>query len=243
MVTSVTPVTHGAIAIFVKTPDFSDVKTRLAETVGKESAERFYTLSVLATQAVIKKAVSYSSWLTPYWAIAEEQAMTDERWNQFSRIYQGEGNLGDRLGHVYSELLTKHHFVLLIGADSPHLTVDQLLQPALLFCESTDSSSINPLFTLGPTDDGGFYLFGGRTSISQQMWQTVPYSRANTASELKRLLSPHGMIRELPPNFDIDTVDDLKKLATQNTLEFIPEQKAVVKFAQDTLQRLDGGDL
>src|SRR5260221_460144 len=108
----------SAIAVFVKTAGVSPVKTRLAASIGQEKAENFYSLSVKAIEATLKKLSAKDSNVVPYWAVAEKEALEVSRWSGFRRIFQRDGTLGHRLFSVYSELLKKHSTVLLIGADS-----------------------------------------------------------------------------------------------------------------------------
>src|SRR6476620_4510872 len=94
-----------AIAVFVKTPGMSPVKTRLAKTIGVQAAERFYLLSAASVEAVIREVVHHSFkpdvQLCPYWALAEEAADSYPLWQRFQKIFQGNGTLGDRLNQVY----------------------------------------------------------------------------------------------------------------------------------------------
>ncbi len=48
----------AAIAIFVKTPGLSPVKTRLAATIGEEKAKEFYLLSLKAVEKTVKTVFS-----------------------------------------------------------------------------------------------------------------------------------------------------------------------------------------
>jgi hypothetical protein len=44
----------GAIAIFVKTPGVSPVKTRLAANLGQENAEAFHLASSRAVESIVR---------------------------------------------------------------------------------------------------------------------------------------------------------------------------------------------
>lgn len=223
----------GAIAIFVKTPGLSPVKTRLAEAIGREAAERFYTLSVEATRGVIEQALQGNSLLElhlikPYWAIAETGGPVHPLWDGFDRIYQGRGGLGERLAHVYSELIQKHDFVLLIGADSPHLSPSLIRKAVIQLCAHDGRH-----FILGPSEDGGFYLFGGKTRVPSEVWTNVPYSQSSTAEALRRAIQDYGSLSEIDSFFDIDTISDLERLASiTEASPLLPEQKRVIAFAQ-----------
>ena len=112
----------GAIAIFVKTPGLSPIKTRLASSIGVSAAERFHLLSAKAIESVVLDAFRAEPACIPYWAVAEKEAVHTPYWKSFQTIWQGEGSLGERLACVYDELIQQHSFVIFIGADSPHIT-------------------------------------------------------------------------------------------------------------------------
>ena len=195
----------GAIAVFVKTPGLSPIKTRLAQTIGQEAAEKFHLFSSSCVEAVITETVKTYQKITPYWAIAEKIGLSYSAWSRFQRIYQGEGSLGERLSAIYDELLKKHSFVIFLGADSPQISLD-------ILTSAIDSMSKFP-FVIGRAKDGGFYLFGGRVAIPKQTWLSVQYSCDQTATTLIKYLLPLGSIAEVPTLTDVDTYEDLKEIS------------------------------
>jgi len=64
---------HG-IAIFVKTPGLSPIKTRLAAHVGIERALEIYRASIDCVRASVDLACSRVE-LSAYWAVAEPEGM------------------------------------------------------------------------------------------------------------------------------------------------------------------------
>lgn len=215
-----------AIAIFVKTPGVSAVKTRLAKTIGKEKAEEFFKLSLKATESLVIEAIRKSDGkIEAYWAVAEKENLHHPLWNSFKTIYQGNGELGERLAKVYSNLQKKHKRVFLIGADLPHLNFKTILNANSKLLSRND-------FVLGETDDGGFYLFGGRQAISSQLWNSIPYSTNETSRELVQSLGKQNFIF-MPQNYDIDFAEDLERLSNHSLEELLPEQIAVVDWAKN----------
>ena len=130
-----------AIAVFVKTPGLSPVKTRLAATIGTAAAEEFYQLCTEAIQETLTTA-SETMDIVPFWAVGEEAGLSHPLWQGFASIYTGQGDLGERQHHIYQTLLAKYPQVILIGADSPQLTTTHLKKAI----ESLDSHN----FALGP---------------------------------------------------------------------------------------------
>lgn len=212
-----------ALAIFVKTPGHSPIKTRLAVSIGAPAAVTFHRLSA---GAVAEVADSAGVDLQAYWAIAEIAALEDSLWQGLPRLWQGEGSLGERLDHVYATLLARHERVLLVGADAPQLTSELLLQA----CDALQDPATPCV--IGEARDGGFWLFGGRVPIAREVWCGVRYSCADTAQQLCAALSPSGTIARLPTLTDVDEAADLDAL--DDTLAALPNPSP----AQRRLQHL-----
>ncbi len=198
-----------AIAVFVKTPSLSPVKTRLAATLGDKKALIFYTLSLEAIEDILKNAAAY-----PYWAVAEEDGVNDPRWHAFPALYTGAGNLGQRQHRIYETLLKDHEQVLLIGADAPQISND-IIKQAIGNLKNND-------FVIGPARDGGYYLFGGRQSTPQDMWCNGSWSTEYTRAQLENAMpSKPYPLRTLT---DVDTQTDLRILCAEMPEHITPAQ-------------------
>lgn len=221
----------AAIAVFVKTPGFSSVKTRLAATIGVTEAERFYSRCVDAVEAVLSRAC-HGQPLVPYWAVAEPEAMSHLRWRTFERVSQGEGGLGERLHRVYSRLRTQHRNVLLIGADAPLITMGTIAAAINALDEGTCP------FGLSRASDGGYGLFAGCRHLPENVWTSVPYSSEETAAVFIESLRQHGCVTELPRLDDVDSFEDLLRLASRDcAVELFSEQAGVIDFAKQICRR------
>lgn len=220
----------AALAIFVKTPGHSPIKTRLAATIGESRAIAFHRLAAQAVAQVASVVSEAGRGLQPYWAVAEADALTDPAWASLSRNAQGDGDLGARLHHVYSTLQARHGRVLLVGADAPQLTAD-FLRTAL----AALADPATP-FVLGEARDGGFWLFGGSAPIAQGIWRGVRYSQTHTARELRAALTPLGGIADLPMLTDVDSAADLDALA--DALDALPEPLPAQRVLRDWLHTL-----
>ena len=200
--TTAAPSTVG-LAIFVKTPGYSPLKTRLAETIGQDAAEAFHRHAAAAVADVVVQAQAAMPTLIAYWAVAEADALDAPIWRDLPRIAQGEGDLGARMQHVYDVLRDRHGRAVLLGADAPQLCVDDLIA-ARAALDVHDS-------VIGPSEDGGFWLFGTRTAVPDVAWRDTPWSQADTAMRFLDALgdSPVATLRRL---CDVDTADDLAAL-------------------------------
>lgn len=203
-----------AIVIFVKTPSLSPVKTRLAAGIGKEAALAFYQLSLRCVQETVR-----STDVIPYWAVGEQDGLTDPLWQNFTALWTGEGDLGERQHHIYETLLQKHDRVLLIGADAPQLSKN-ILEQAVVALDTSD-------FVIGPARDGGYYLFGGRVPTEQKIWASVPWSTSMTREKLEAALP--GKPAYLPFLTDVDTEYDLALMRTEMPDHPTQSQKNILK--------------
>ncbi len=198
------PPKKTAIACFVKTPGVSELKTRLAKSIGREKAQEFHSLSCQTLARTLKKVRGQSDSFYPYWSVAEDKARSFDIWKDFFTLSQGGGELGQRLHYSYQTLRQIYQQVLFIGADSPQLSTE-IIQKALLALNSHD-------FVLGPAQDGGYYLFGGKLKLEYEDWLSVPYSTEKTLSVFQSILEKKGSVALLGPLTDVDTIDELKKL-------------------------------
>jgi rSAM/selenodomain-associated transferase 1 len=197
-----------AAAVFVKTPGYSPLKTRLAAGLSKAAAEEFHRRATQCLQETLTLTAQQSDStdlsLTPYWAVAEESAREHPLWAGFQTTSQGSGGLGARMHCVYRQLLEQHDAVLLLGADSPQVAPQTLSQAI----ESLASHE----FVMGPANDGGFYLLAGRQPIPLSLWERVPYSDPQTASRMSEELSALGRIAQTESLVDVDDLNDLQRV-------------------------------
>ena len=215
-----------AIAIFVKTPNYLPIKTRLAATIGRERAESFYRLCICAMEGVMKELASVVD-VETYWAVAEKEAVDEPIWQGLTPMYTGDGELGERLHCVYSKLFEQHSQVMLLGADAPQLTV------GFLKAVFDQLSSVERSFSIGPARDGGFYLFAGNQSVSKGVWLDTPYSVSDTASVLAKKLETEGNLFFLPEFTDVDVEADLSVLCGELEKAELPEQRQLLEWLID----------
>ena len=224
----------GAIAIFVKTPGYSAVKTRLAATLGADVAEAWH-LHAAATVAAVATDAGRALGAEVYWAVAERDALTARCWATLPRLPQGTGGLGARMGRVHTELVARHGHGLLLGADTPQLPV-VALRAALHWCAAG-----LPRQALGPAHDGGFWLYAGNRATALADWETVVYSRADTAAAFRTRFAAAGEWRVLQTLTDVDRRDDLPAMRRELAALAAPteQQRALAAWLDATL---DDGD-
>lgn len=202
----------GALAIFVKTPGRSALKTRLAVERGERYAVEWYRRAAAAVASVARQAGARHG-VVGYWAVAEADAL--DAWPGLPAIAQGEGGLGARMARVQAHLVARHGFGLLLGADTPQLT-------AALLGEAVEwLAAPPPRLLLGPASDGGFWLFGANVAPPEPAWSAVGYSAADTARGFRQAMRDAGDWRTLATLTDADHASDLATV--QRALEALPE--------------------
>ena len=199
----------GAIAVFVKTPGLSPVKTRLAVKLGQQNAEAFHLASSRSVASVVQ-LLSEQVDVESYYAVAEESALNHPYWQDMPCIWQGEGGLGERMAFIYQTLSVQHDYVILVGADIPQMTTKQL-QKTTAWLPHNEQARL----AFAPSDDGGFWLFGGNCNIPNKVWTDVIYSEAETGTHFLNKIKKIGDIKVLESLNDVDEVDDLIQLQSE----------------------------
>jgi hypothetical protein len=210
----------GAVAIFVKTIGHSVVKSRLAAECGAGFAQEFHSLAAAAVASVALRAQAMHG-LSPYWAVAEPEALS--QWHGMPVIAQVPGGLGERMAQVQAQLVAHHGLGLLVGADSPQLSV-ALLEQARRWLDAAPAR-----LALGPAHDGGFWLFGANLAPAPELWNAVPYSVPDTARALRECMGGLGQWSTLPTLTDADHASDLPEVlrALQALPDATEEQRAL----------------
>lgn len=218
-----------ALAIFVKTPGLSPIKTRLARDIGTASAIHFHKLAAKATAEIVSAC---GDAVRPYWALAEDDPLAFANWIEFPCIVQGSGSLGDRLYRVHAQLRARHGSSLMIGTDIPQIN------PGLILNAVETLAWPDVDHVLGPANDGGFWLFGSKRPISHEDWSRVPYSTDRTAEALQAELADSGFLAVLQTLTDVDIGADLDDLhaALTNLPEMTHTQRELLAWL-NTLPR------
>lgn len=223
----------GGLAIFVKTPSISPIKTRLAARIGATDAEAFHRRSADAVVSVALQAQARGGALA-YWAIAEQAALQSDAWAGLPTLAQGSGGLGARMRSVYRQLLERDGFAILLGADTPQLCAGSLLSAAQWL------SSTTPRLVIGPALDGGFWLFGGNVALPEAAWLVPTYSQRTTRFEFVQAMDGIGQWLELETLSDVDRMQDVSQVCSDlNALPHpTPEQLALMQWLSHLESRM-----
>jgi rSAM/selenodomain-associated transferase 1 len=122
---------------------------------------------------------------------------------------QGDG-LGERLYLALSEASRDGAAVMALGSDHPTL-------PLALVHEAFERLERGSEVVLGPAEDGGYYLIALRAdAVDPGIFQDIPWSTDRVlAATLERCGALGLAVELLPPASDVDTPEDLRRLAEQ----------------------------
>lgn len=126
-----------------------------------------------------------------------------------TRIVPQTGNsLEERLVDIVADTFAVgYRWVCVIGGDAPHL-------PPAFFVEAFGRLAHGADAVLGPADDGGYYLIA-LPRPAPELLRNIPWSGPDVLSAtLARAAEAALSVSLLPPWYDIDTPDELRRLRT-----------------------------
>jgi hypothetical protein len=194
-----------AVIVMVKAPIAGTVKTRLTPPLPADEAAR---LAAAFAQDMVAGALRTGAAVVIAYAPDDGRSLLGSilpgglHW-----VPQQGGDLGERMSRAMADAQALGFGpIVIVGTDSPTLPTFYVTQ-ALAALLSTETDLV-----LGPADDGGYYLFGARRKapglFDSVAWST-PQAFADTRANAARL----GLrCRTLPPWYDIDTLEDLRRL-------------------------------
>ena len=189
---------NNALIIFIKNPVLGKVKTRLAGTVGDETALEVYKELLNYTQKITllidaDKFLFYADFL-----------QREDEWpnDRFIKHLQKGNDLGERMYNAFEyTFLNKHQKVIIIGSDCIDLSAS-VIEDAYMLLNDSD-------VVIGPAKDGGYYLLGMK-ELHQSLFKNISWG---TSEVLKQTLSicrsQHLNYSLLPTLTDIDVENDL----------------------------------
>ncbi len=193
------------IIIFAKAPIAGTVKTRLAPALGEHGAAKLYQhmLRHALTESRAARLGPVELWCAPdithdfFVACAAEFCVTLHQ--------QQSGDVGERMAHALQHTLAHTSCALLIGSDCPAMNAAYLQQAA----NKLEQTQV----VIGPVADGGYALVGAAHRVPP-IFNRVDWSTAQVMAQTRARLHTAALdYAELPILWDVDTPDDLEKLA------------------------------
>ncbi len=187
------------LLIFTRNPELGKCKTRLAATIGNESALEIYKFLLQHTAEISRnlhtaKQVWYSEeiWEHDIW----ENSIFDKK------IQFGE-DLGIRMANAFKEgFANGYEKICVIGSDIHDLTTSDLKKA---FSVLNDND-----FVIGPAEDGGYYLLG-MTSFRKNVFENKNWG---TEQVLEKTLADleNEKVHLLEVRNDVDVYEDIVEI-------------------------------
>jgi uncharacterized protein len=183
------------LVLFARYPTAGAAKTRLIPALGAEGAAAAHRQLTERTLAVLK-ATGFSVEL--HYTGAQEADFRGWLGEGFTLVPQAEGDLTNRL------MAALHPApVIFFGADTPDLA-DHHVGQAIAALETS-------AVTLGPADDGGYYLIGMKQPMPELL-TNMPWSTDQVLPETMRRLTALGIEPLLLETLhDCDRPEDLPR--------------------------------
>jgi rSAM/selenodomain-associated transferase 1 len=221
------------LVVFAKYWQSGRVKTRLVPQIGAPRASALHRCFLTTTLERMsgcgdRRCLVYSP---PESEAQFRRLVAGRPW----QLRQQEGeDLGARLNNdMQSSFRAGNRRVVIVGADSPTLPL-VWIDRAFELLESHD-------VTLGPTDDGGYYLIGLRRPLAMLFERIDWGTRRVWAQTMDRLQAVSGSFSfaVLPLWYDVDRPADLRRLADE--LASAPASDAVLARLSQCVRRALGG--
>lgn len=192
------PTSKKALIIFIKNPEIGKVKTRLAKSIGNESALEVYKFLLHHTMEITKdlkvdKYLFYS-----------ENIYRDDIWDSeiFRKKLQKGNDLGEKMNNAFNEVFEiGYQMAVIVGSDIFDLDTADL--------ETAFDTLENHQTIIGPAADGGYYLLGLKQP-NPKIFQNKTWSTSSVLEETLMDLKGTDYI-VLDERNDIDTFEDIQK--------------------------------
>lgn len=198
-----------ALLVFAKVPRPGQVKTRLSALITDvEAAELYAAFLHDALRQVAVLSIPVHVFVAPEPGDPPSRDQGPFLPSTSVRTQRGAG-LGERMENAFDDLFAEGAGrVVLIGTDIPTLPF-ACIEGAFAALEAPD------VVTIGPVDDGGYYLLGLRRPVPD-LFRGMTYSHARVLSETLQRAQQAGLkVHLLPSWYDVDDPKALRRLSRE----------------------------
>jgi hypothetical protein len=205
----------NALLVVAKRPAPGQTKTRLSPPLSSAQAAQLYeaflcdTLDLMRQVPDAQRIIAY----LPEGAKDYFRALAPD----FDVLPQRGADLGERLDRALTHCLSNgYDKAVIMDSDSPTLPAECLIEAF----EQLDRADV----TLGPCDDGGYYLIGLKRP-APRLLREVQMSTPNVVRDTLSLAAAEQLaVAQLPQWYDVDTAAELGRLCDE--LLSLPPQRA-----------------
>lgn len=191
------------ILIFAKAPVENQVKTRLVQDIGADSATVLY--QTMLEQIVKTVANSFLCPASLYCSPDTSHKIFQQLHSQYSvelKAQQGK-DLGERMYNAASQALQTSQTVIIVGTDCLQMTESHLGQVLADLIQKKDDAVITP------AEDGGYVLIG-LNGAHPDLFNDIEWGSDRVMLQTRDALKSLGwQWKEMSPLRDIDELEDL----------------------------------
>ncbi len=215
----------GCILLFVKSPRQVPVKSRLAESIGKQAARTLYEnfiRDILKTLSAVsaKTGCAIRVYVYPPGA---SQEMGEWLGNDYPCLPQQGGDLGERMKNAFlAGFAEGYRWVMIVGSDVPDIT-------EAILTEGISRLEEDPGAVIGPARDGGYYLVGFRpAAFLPAAFENIPWGTDTVFAETMNVFrEARRQASLLPPWSDVDTLADLQDLRQRHRDDYFSSSRTM----------------
>ncbi len=202
----------NALVIFAKWPRPGRVKTRLCPPLRPDQAAELARCFLLDTVERVSRLEAVQVWVafTPAASEPHFRALLPA---SVRYLPQRGNDLGEREMNIFIDLFENAATrVAIMGSDIPSVPL-AYLRSAFALLKSPNCDAV-----LGPSRDGGYYCIGaqaGRGGLPA-LFEHIEWSTERVLQQTLQQARLHNLrVRLIPPWYDVDSVEDMWKLAEQ----------------------------
>ena len=185
------------LIVFTRNPELGKVKSRLAKDIGNVNALEIYKELLRHTNEITKNIA------VDKWVFYSENIQESDLWETsvFSKKLQKGDTLGDKMSNAFIEGFDNgYENIIIIGSDIYDLKSEHI---NLGFNKLLNFDTV-----LGPAADGGYYLFGMKTYISE-VFKNKNWGKETVLKNTVSDLEGKKTIYFLETLNDIDVISDI----------------------------------
>ena len=191
------PTSKEALIIFTRNPELGKCKTRLAKTVGDESALKIYKFLLQHTVAITTKLKADK------YVYYSEKVHNGDLWdtNTFRKKLQHGDDLGIRMRQAFNEVfMAGYDKAIIIGSDMYDLNQHDI---ETAFAALNDNEVV-----IGPAEDGGYYLLG-MSSLQSKVFSNKDWGKETVLKDTLADLTEVS-VKHLEERNDVDYYEDIE---------------------------------
>lgn len=184
------------LLIFTRNPELGKAKTRLAKTVGDETALEIYKFLLQKTRDVSLKVTSDKA---VYYSV---KIRANDIWDDeiYQKYKQNGEDLGLRMKNAFKDGFNSgYQKVIIIGSDLYNLSSKNI--------ENAFTELNNNDVVIGPALDGGYYLLG-MNSLQEKIFENKDWGKETVRKDTLKNLK-NKKVKLLDLKNDIDVYEDI----------------------------------